>query len=150
MLSPWSWLRPVSWSMSCSIRWPAHQIHQRSRAGVVALAVVAVGALVGAVLDAAALICSHGDGCGQFHQRSRAGAAASWPVSSPVPAPCLMRWPAHQIHRQGRAVAVALVVIAVGALVGAGVVLDVLASSTRSTSEGGSVPSPWSWPVPVS
>jgi hypothetical protein len=32
-------------------RWPAHQIHQRMRAAVVALLVVAVGALADAVLD---------------------------------------------------------------------------------------------------
>jgi hypothetical protein len=80
------------------------------------------------------LICSPGDGCGQFQQRSRAGAAALVVIV----AGCLGRCRARsggQLHQQGRAGAAALVVIAVAALAGA--VLDAVASSTSSTSKGG-------------
>jgi hypothetical protein len=69
--------------------------------------VIVAGVLGDAVLDAVALICSPGDGCGKIHQRSRAGAAA-------------------------------LIVIVAGA------VLDPVASSTSSTSEGGPALSSWS------
>ncbi len=52
------------------IRWPDGQLHQQGRAGAAVLVVI----VASAVLDAAALICSPGDGCGKIHQRSRAGA----------------------------------------------------------------------------
>jgi hypothetical protein len=38
------------------------------------LVVIVAGVLAAAVLDATALICSPGVGCGKIHQRSRAGA----------------------------------------------------------------------------
>jgi hypothetical protein len=42
--------------------------------------------VAGAVLDAAALICSPGDGCGKLHQRSRADtvAVSTADVVSPI------------------------------------------------------------------
>jgi hypothetical protein len=71
------------------------------------------------------LICSPGDGCGQFHQRRWAGAAALVVIVAGAVAGV-----------------VALVAIVAGAV--AGVVLDPIASSTSSISEGGPVLLPWS------
>ncbi len=70
------------------------------------------------------LICSSGDGCGQFHQRSRPGAAALVVIvaGAVLDATALICSPGvgcGKIHQRSRPGAVVLAVVAVGAVLDA-------------------------------
>ncbi len=141
-----------------------HQFHQQGRAGAAALVVIVAGAMAGVVLDdvvSSTSSISKGGPVSSPWLRPLpwpVPCSIRWPAPTASPARagrccCLGRdhgWclggcrarsdgQLHQFRQQGRAGAVALVVIMAGVLAGA-----VLTSSNRSTSKAGPVLLPWS------